>query len=159
MNADRIDDTHVDNDAIPSESSLWTSSKVTSEFVNAAGDNMSGALNMNSNSLSNLGSSGVGFSGTGLDMNAKPIFNIGNAGTDFGTNGSLTLANALTVTTGGATISNGGAVIKSSLPSTPALTLQAVSPSANNGKLLEVNYIILVKLLLVYLSLRLQVMV
>ncbi len=40
------------------------------------------------------------------DMNAQIISNIGNAGTDFQSNGGLTLANALIVTTGGATANN-----------------------------------------------------
>lgn len=41
---------------------------------------------------------------TALDMGNNQILNIGAAGTDFASNGGLTLANALTVTTGGATI-------------------------------------------------------
>ena len=39
-----------------------------------------------------------------LDMNAQPILNIGNAGTDFGTDGSLTTAAGITLTTGAVAI-------------------------------------------------------
>jgi hypothetical protein len=46
-----------------------------------------------------------------LDMNAAVISNIGNAGTDFASTGGLTLANALAVTTGGATITAGGITV------------------------------------------------
>lgn len=46
-----------------------------------------------------------------LDMGANIISNIGNAGTDFLSNGGLTLANALTVTTGGLTVTAGGLTI------------------------------------------------
>lgn len=48
------------------------------------------------------------FGGTGaLDMGAKVIANIGNAGTDFASTGGLTLANALVVTTGGIDVQAG----------------------------------------------------
>lgn len=43
-----------------------------------------------------------------LDMDTNLITNIGNSGTDFASNGGLTLANNLTVATGGITITAGG---------------------------------------------------
>lgn len=50
---------------------------------------------------------------TGIDAGSNVILNIGNSGTDFNTSGGLTLANSLTVTTGGATVSAGGLTITS----------------------------------------------
>lgn len=47
-----------------------------------------------------------------LDMNNNPITNIGVAGTDFGTDGSLTTAARISVT-GGITISSGGITVTS----------------------------------------------
>lgn len=59
-----------------------------------------------------VGYTGGPLSVTGdLNMNANRILNIGNAGTDFLANGGLTLANALTVTTGGATVTAGGLTV------------------------------------------------
>jgi hypothetical protein len=43
-----------------------------------------------------------------INMNNNIITNIGNAGTNFLSNGGLTLANTLTVSSGGITVSNGG---------------------------------------------------
>lgn len=45
------------------------------------------------------------------NMSAQPIVNIGNAGTDFGSDGGLTTAAGVTVTSGGLTLSDGDAVI------------------------------------------------
>jgi hypothetical protein len=46
-----------------------------------------------------------------LDMNANEIVNIGAAGTDFSATGGLTLADILTITAGGLTLSDGDAVV------------------------------------------------
>lgn len=51
------------------------------------------------------------FTSGAIDMNAAIISNIGNAGTDFTSSGGLTLANALTVTTGGAVVTAGGLTV------------------------------------------------
>lgn len=45
---------------------------------------------------------------SGLDMDSNAIQNVGAAGTDFGSDGSLTTAAGLTITAGGATITAGG---------------------------------------------------
>jgi hypothetical protein len=44
------------------------------------------------------------WSSADMDMNNLPIVNVGAAGTDFGTNGALTLAQGLTVSAGGANV-------------------------------------------------------
>jgi hypothetical protein len=46
-----------------------------------------------------------------LDMSNNAISNIGAAGTDFGSDGSLTTAQTITVTTGGLVVSAGGATV------------------------------------------------
>ena len=53
------------------------------------------------------------FTASNLNLNGAPIINIGHSGTDFGTNGSLTLANALTVSSGGIEVTSGGLTIQS----------------------------------------------
>lgn len=47
----------------------------------------------------------------GLDMNSNTIVNIGAAGTDFGSDGSLVTAQTITVTAGGLVVTAGGATI------------------------------------------------
>ena len=61
-----------------------------------------------------------------LDMNANIISNIGNAGTDFLANGGLTLANALTVTTGGITVT-GNSTITGTLGGVTTLTATSLA--------------------------------
>ncbi len=67
-----------------------------------------------------------------LDMGAFIISNIGNAGTDFLSNGGLTLANALTVTTGGATI-GGLTAVTGEVTSTTIIRAGAASDGSTPG--------------------------
>lgn len=46
-----------------------------------------------------------------LDMTADVIQNVGNSGTDFDTNGGLTTAAGVTISSGGLTLSDGNAVV------------------------------------------------
>ena len=86
---------------------------------------------------------GVGVSGTTVmdwnqtstDANALPITNIGNAGTDFSATGGLTLADALTVSSGGATVTAGGLTVTAGGATVTAggLTVTAGSTALNGG--------------------------
>ncbi len=68
-------------------------------------------LNTSSTGITAIGNAtgNIAFGGA-LDMQTNIISNIGNAGTDFLSNGGLTLANAFTVTTGGAVITGNSSV-------------------------------------------------
>jgi hypothetical protein len=80
------------------------------------------------------GATGAGTLSGALDMSANVISNVGNAGTDFGSNGGLTLAQGLTVSAGGVTVSAGGLGVSGMLSMTctyhtTATTEQNLTPA------------------------------
>jgi hypothetical protein len=105
------------------------------EITNSAG-NLTNGLTIADTAGGTIGT-GITLSGTfttaGIDAGSSLILNVGNSGTDFLSNGGLTLANALTVSSGGATVSSGGmtitagalAVNSDSITSDAALTIDA----------------------------------
>lgn len=65
-----------------------------------------------------------------LDMSNQAISNIGAAGTDFGSDGSLTTAQTLTVSAGGLTLSDGDAVVADDLRITAQTAITVTNGAA-----------------------------
>ena len=79
----------------------------------------------------NVGSvSGVTISGGGLNMSNSAITNIGAAGTDFSGTGGLTLADALAVTAGGISITDGDMVVADDLRVTAQTSITVTNGAA-----------------------------
>lgn len=98
------------------------------EITNSAG-NLTNGITIADTAGGTIGT-GITLSGTfttaGIDAGNSLILNVGNSGTDFLSNGGLTLANAFTVTAGGATITAGDLAVNSdSITSDAALTINA----------------------------------
>lgn len=66
----------------------------------------------------------------GFDAGANTILNIGAAGTDFSASGGLTLADALTVTSGGASLSDGDLVVADDVRVTAQISLTVTDATA-----------------------------
>ena len=89
--------TSLDQNALP----IVNIGSASTDFDASGGLTLAGYLTVTGN-LSTTGA---------LNMGNSAISNIGNSGTDFSASGGLTLANALTVTTGGISVTAGGASI------------------------------------------------
>lgn len=87
--------------------------------------------------LSIAGALDFDFSANDFDLNTSIISNIGNANTDFETNGGLTLANVLTVSTGGSAIT--GASTHTLGAAEYLLVDGATTPQTHTAGALDVN--------------------
>jgi hypothetical protein len=66
----------------------------------------------------------------GIDAGANTILNVGAAGTDFSATGGLTLADALTVTSGGASLTDGDMVVADDLRVTAQTSITVTNAAA-----------------------------
>jgi len=78
-----------------------------------AGDSDTGIYRSAANNwdVTTGGTRRLNVSSSGLDLQNLPALNVGAAGTDFGTDGSLTTAKAVTVTSGGLNVVAGGLTV------------------------------------------------
>jgi len=98
----------VDGGARISQPTVVATATPLLHIVNYAGSDSILAVNASGTPTWQLYATGAQKSGGALDMNTNIISNIGNAGTDFQSNGGLVTANGITATTGGVTANAGG---------------------------------------------------